>query len=605
MVRRVEGWRSSNRQRIGVSDGACEANSGRSRARRSRAAGSAVALGALLAAAVACGTNNTYYIQNVIESDPSADAGAPVVPRDDDDHDQDGAGGDGSMSAGIDEESPPIKPGGTPLDGSDQGDAGVAALSEGAPAADVAPGELALDVFGTLGNHYWFEASEAEVDRMNTPYLGGGGGGIFYGDFYTPGGGGADVTFVDHLFVTKPGEAPHTADFGKVQVRLVGQSTGRPWTDTTLPNFKIDADEFTDGNRIGEVKHLRLNNAVVGSIFREKLAFDLYRALGYPAPRTNYAWVSGSVWGPDIDVPYVVVEAYKPQFCKLREAELGGGCVNMWEFYGDLGSGMLGFEDSCQFSECDSTRGLEFEDAVASTPQGDGFKEALSEWLDWDAFHRFQCLSWIMETGDDALHNLNNVLLVERTDGKFQLLPYSVDISLGQEWYFEGPLAGISTLAVGCQSDTTCWADTIATCEVLIDEFGAVDPVGMLDVVHTQLDEAGMLRTGDDGRYESMRRHLEDRLTRLPDELEANREAPVYNDCYYPLVLCGDYCAFPEECVICEPPPEEEPVSAEPDPVEEGIADAGAPSEDEGEAPPAPTDDGGQVCLPPIEVYAL
>jgi hypothetical protein len=175
-----------------------------------------------------------------------------------------------------------------------------------------------------------------------------------------------------------------------------------------------------------------------------------------------------------------------------------------------------------------------------------------------------------------------------------------VDISLGQEWYFEGPLAGISALAVGCQSDSTCWADTIATCEVLIDEFAAVDPVGMLDAVHTQLDEAGMLRSGDDGRYDSMRQHLEDRITRLPEELEQNRESPYYSDCYYPLVLCGDYCAFPEECVICEPQPE--PVPEEPVSEAAGAADAGAPEPDD-QAPPPPDD--GQVCLPPIEVYAL
>jgi CotH protein len=589
MVQSVEGWFSGGRGRI---------------------RGSAVALSALMLAAADCSTSNTYYIENVIESDP--DAGAPAAVPGDEGGGQ-GAGGDGSMGAGVDEQGPSIEPGTTPLDGvtgdgltgeGAEADAGVAGLSAGAPEADVAASELPLDVFGTLGNRYWFEVSDAQVEAMNAPYLGGGGG-IFYGDFYTPGGAGT-ATFADHLLVTQAGDAPHTADFGKVQVSLVGQSTGRPWTETTIPNLKLDADEFIDGNRIGEVKHLRLNNAVVGSIYREKLAFDLYRALGYPAPRTNYAWVSGSVWGADVDVPYVVVEAYKPQFCKLREAELGGGCVNMWEFYGDIGSGMLGLQENCQFSECEPTRGIEFEDVIASTPQGEGFKEALSEWLDWDAFHRFQCLSWILETGDDALHNLNNVLLVERADGKFQLLPYSVDISLGQEWYPNGPLAGISTLASGCQSDSACWADTIATCEVLLDEFAAVDPVAMLDAVHTQLESAGMLRSGDDGRYGSMRRHLEERILALPDELELNRDGPVYADCYYPLVLCGDYCAFPEECFICEPPPEEEPVT--PAPPEEG-ADAGAASEpdgddDDGDEPPPP-DDGGQVCLQPIEVYAL
>ena len=585
MVRSVERWRS------GLSGG-------RRGVRSWGAGGGPAGLAAFSwLAGMACGTNNTYYIQNVIESAPDAGASAPPPPVDD--HGGEGGGGDGSQAAGEESERPPLGGlgGSTPLGGASQPDAGVAALSAGAPQADVPASAFQVDVFGALGNRYWFEASEEQVEQMNAPWLGGGGG-VYYGDFYTPGNT-QYVTFVDHLLVTNAGESPHTADFGKVQVRLVGQSTGRPWTETTLPNFKIDADEFAGGNRIGGVKHLRLNNAVVGSIYREKLAYDLYRALGYPAPLTSYAWVSGSVWGANVDVPYVVVEAYKPQFCKLREAELGGGCVNMWEFYGDLGSGMLGLEESCQFSECEPTRGMEFEEAIVSTPQGEGFKAALADWLDWDAFHRFQCLSWIMETGDDALHNLNNVLLVERADGKFQLLPYSVDISLGQDWYPNGPLAGLSTLATGCQSDSECWADTIATCEVLLDEFIAVDPVAKLDAVHTQLESAGMLRSGDVGRYQSMREHLEQRIVSLPAELEDNREGPAYAPCPYPLVLCVDQCLYPEECVVCGTPPG---ASGEAPPDEAGGADAGVASEPAGEAPPAP-DDGGQACLQPIQFY--
>jgi hypothetical protein len=556
------------------------------------------ALAPLVAAVLAagCNTTNNYYIQGSVES---ADAGSeppPVGERDDDPSaGEPDADGDEAPVGGLGEgnERPPLTGAGGSLSplGHDAGT--VVALSEGAPPADVAASELVVDVFGALGNRYWFEASEEQVERMNAPYGGGlGGGGFFYGDFYTPQGGAGGVTFVDHLLVTSAGEAPHTADFGKVQVRLVGQSTGRPWTEESLPNFKIDADEFTDGNRIGEVKHLRLNNAVVGSIYREKLAFDLYRALGYAAPRTNYAWVSGSVWGPDVDVPYVVVEAYKPQFCKLREAELGGGCVNMWEFYGDLGTGMLGFAESCQFSSCEPTRGLEFEELVISTPQGEGYKAALAEYLDWDAFHRFQCLSWILETGDDALHNYNNVVLVERADGMFQLLPYSVDISLGQEWYSQVPLPGSSTLAVGCQSDSVCWADTIATCEVLVDEFAAIDPVGMLDAVQAQLEQAGMLRSGDDGRYDSLRRHLEQRIAALPEELEQNRELPVIDYCY-PYVDCAGFCVLPGECVLCEPPPAVDPGVGQPTPA----ADAGVAPEE----PPPPDD--GQVCVPPIQLY--
>jgi hypothetical protein len=439
---------------------------------------------------------------------------------------------------------------------------------------------------------------------MNERYENGGGFPGIFGDMYTPGGGGAELTFADRLLVTAPGEDKRTADFGKVQVSLKGESTGRPWTVSSLPNIKIDADEFIEGNRIGGIKHLRLNNAIIGSIFREKLTLDLYAKLGYPAPRASYAWVGSSVWGPEVEVPYVVVESYKPQFCKQREAALGGGCVNMWEFVGDFGQGALEQPESCQFSECDATRASKFELAVSETPPGPGYKAALAEWLDWDAFHRFQCLSWILGTGDDALHNGNNVVLMERTDGKFQHLPYSIDISLGQEWYPNVSLAGGSALAQGCQSDATCWADTIASCEALLDQFVAADPIAMLDQNYATLKAQGMLRGGDEQRHSSLESYLARRLSELPVELEANREAPVPQYCEYPMILCGNRCAYPEECLLCEEPGASVPPSADagvsaPAPVgEDAAADAIIVP------PPGGSGEEPATCVPPVELYA-
>lgn len=518
-------------------------------------------------------------------------------------------------------------------------------LAEGAPLVNATPNELELDVFGTFDNSYWFVVSEEEVARMNEQY-GGGGPIIFfgndYGDIYTPGGTSDEPTFADHVLVTTT--ANKTADFGKMQVNLVGESTGRPWTESSLPNVKIDTNEFVQKNRLGGYEHIRFNNAVVGSIFREKYALDFYRALGYPAPLASYGWVSSSVWGPDVRVPYVVTEAYKRNFCKQREDYFGGECPNMWEFAGDFGFGAFDSPDACQFSECDSTRVDEFEERVMSTPEGDGYKAALAEFLDWDRFHEFQCLSWIFATGDDALHNTNNFVLVERPDGMFQLLPYSVDISFGQDWYADVPLAGQSSLARGCQSETQCWADTIATCENMLAAFIDADPVSRLDDLYQDLETAGMLRPGDDNRYEDMRAYLERRIEELPIELEENREGPNNNTCEPPLVMCGDYCELPEYCYVCDDDgggpivdgpiidgpigqPEPRPLFAAganlvapiPVPVDSdagaadiGLADPIAPLPPPGE-PVEPGDDGGLdpgpepepvPCLPRIEHYA-
>jgi hypothetical protein len=482
-----------------------------------------------------------------------------------------------------------------PLGGGQGGSGNPPIAEDGIPVANVEPNELALNVFGAVGNHYYFDASEEQIEKMNGPYLGGG-----YGDFYTPMGGYGSVTYVDHLFVTNAGDKPQTADFGKVQVRLVGQSTGRPWTEGTLPNFKIDANEFVEDNEIGGVKHMRLNNAVVGSVYRERLAFDLYRALGYPAPRVTYAWVSGTVWGPDVDVPYIAVESYKPQFCKLREAELGGGCANMWEFYGDFGQGVFSNSDSCQFSECDTTRVRELEQLVLAAPPGDGFKAALSDWVDWDSFHRFQCLSWMLETPDDYIHALNNVVLVERLDGKFMFLPYSVDFSFDHDWGPFADLGGGSLLALGCQSDSQCWSDTIAACEGLVEAYTKAQPAVMLDALHAELGQAGMLRDGDEERYEVLREGLERRVLELPAELELNRDAPSFSYCYYPYEQCGDTCVLVGECFICDDAPDGDGAATPATPIE--AADAGAA--DAGEDPVLPEEPGG-ACLPPLEGYPV
>jgi hypothetical protein len=528
-------------------------------------------------AAQSCGTENSYYSTQY------------VFPSRDDD-------GDPSPDGRGDAGAPPASP-----------DAGGEAPDDGLPTIDTDPEALAVDVLGQAGNRYYFLVSDQQLEQMNQGFGGGGEfpGPVVDGDLYTPGGGAGGVTFVDHLLVTTAGEPARTADFGKVQVKLVGQSTGRAWTTESLPNLKIDSDEFTEGNRIGGVKHLRLNNAIVGSIFREKLTLDLYAKLGYPAPRASYAWVQSSVWGPDISVPYIVVEAYKPAFCKQREAELNGGCVNMWEFGGDLGFGQLAAPSSCQFSECDPTRALEFEAAAMSTEQAPGFKAALADWFDWDAFHRFQCLSWILATGDDVLHNTNNFVLMERADGKFQHLPYSVDISLGQDWYPQVPLAGGNLMAQGCQSDPQCWDDLIATCDGMVDEFIAANPISMLDQTYALLSQQGMLRAGDDERYEALSSYLAQRIEDLPLELEANREGPPVLGCEPFFVPCGNTCIYyEEECPTCEPGADPEPLpdgGVEDVQLERGAADIAVP----GPGFPGPVDPPGGpgACRPPIEIY--
>jgi hypothetical protein len=556
----------------------------------------------VVGALIALGCDSSKTINNYYIVQPSSDAGEVDVGHVDAGETRE------TMDAGDPSDtSGPVVPSDA---GSTEPDGGIDAGDD----LTVAPTELKLDLFGTFNNQFEFVVSDKQLEILNRKYPE---GPIWlfgneYGDIYEPGGGAeGSKTYVDRLIVTNTdGER---ADFGKTEVRLVGQSTGRPWSKTTLPNLRVDTDEFTKGHKFGGYENVRFNNGVVSTIFREKYTLDMYHELGYPAPRASYAWVKTSVWGEQISVPYGVVEVYKPDFCKKRADYFGGGCPNMWEFVGDFGRhDWFDFNDPelCQFKECDGTRMNELAEITRSLAPGPGYKAALADYLDWDAFHEFQCLSWIFATGDDAFHNDNNVVIVERADGKFQYLPYSVDISFGQQWYQAVELTGSNATARGCQGDPECWADTVATCERLLEAFVALDPVQRLDTLYNDLDAAGMLRRGDDEHYRFMRDYIQDRLEAMPDELEAVRDNPYSEPCREGQVRCGDYCAYPWDCYVCggdddgviNPP---RPVVVPPQQAPDAIVIVPPPAGSEDVPPPPPTDGGVEPvpCLPRIQLY--
>lgn len=444
-------------------------------------------------------------------------------------------------------------------------DAGAAGLSghsaeyPGAPHADVDAADHDLETFGKFGNLFWLAVSEEQLTALNGTEGGPPVEGDGFGDIYSPGG---DVTaFADHLWITSAAKRGQTADYGKVKIKLVGQSSRRSWSKRSIPNLNIDSNEFVKGQLIGGFEHLRLNNAQIGSIFREWLSLALFRQLDYPAPEATFAWVASNVWSSDVRVPMVLVERYKRKFC-TRFPELGQKCQNMWEFVGDFAGGEVEdaigqsvFDDpkNCQFDQCDATRAKELERLLVDTPPGIGFQKATANYIDWPAFQRFQCISWVLATGDDALHNLNNVVLAEGADGKFRYLPYSTDISLGQEWYPAVALPGDNRIARGCQAEEACWQETVAVCEDVIAEFTALDPVAMLKDLHQRLADVGMLRSGDDGRYQSLLTWFKSRLETLPTELDEYREGVA--ECPDGQVDCGGKtCDLPENCGVCQPP---------------------------------------------------
>ncbi len=522
-----------------------------------------VAGGLALAALAGCGDDDDA---SIVDRDDGGSDPRDASSRDDAGSTDAGSTDAGSTDAGGDEPDASDHP-------SDAGEPDAGPVEFGGLVQDTSPEEHEFELFGAAGHYFWIEVNAQQLSRMNSqsgggcpgcpvidPFLEGAAPRAFdaFGDdIYSPGN---PVTFADHVIV-QDAQTERVCDYGKVEVSLVGESTARAWDFAHIPNVRIDANEFTAGQHIGGFEHIRLNNSLVGSIFREALAHRVYRELGYPALRATWAFLGSNVWGPDIWVPMTLIEVYKRKFCNENTELLGGTCENMWEFPGDVGADLGGVlqPSACQVSECDDTRLQDFSDLVAITPKGAGFKQALSSFVEWDRFHQFQCISWILWTGDDPIHNMNNNLIIERDDGKLIWAPYSVDISAGQDWYVDVPLIGGSTLARGCQADPECWADTLATCEDLIARFDALDPELLVDETVNTVTDLGMMRDGDEQRAEALREWYVERQLQLTTELERYRHLPdEFGNCldgYEPCVVQahgGAECSEYSPC-ICVP----------------------------------------------------
>ncbi|HMI93110.1 MAG TPA: CotH kinase family protein [Polyangiales bacterium] len=74
----------------------------------------------------------------------------------------------------------------------------------------------------------------------------------------------------------------------RVGVRFKGHRSLRKWS--SKPAFKLDFDKYTKGQTLLGLRSLVLNNMVDDpTMAREALGYEVFRALGTPAPRTGYA----------------------------------------------------------------------------------------------------------------------------------------------------------------------------------------------------------------------------------------------------------------------------------------------------------------------------
>ena len=255
-----------------------------------------------------------------------------------------------------------------------------------------------------------------------------------------------------------PGTAGASTTPIEVGVRLKGGELGSLRTLQQKAAFKVKFDSFVKGQTFLGLKKLTLNNMVEDpSMVHEAAAYEAFRALGVPAPRTGFAFlrVNGESFGLHLNIETPDKIWLEKQFGPFLSPP-----QHLYE--GEYGADVT----KSRFEELEVDEGKEssksdLEALVAAVEEPTpSFSSAVGPLADLSEMARMWAAEkyvgqWDGYSGREGEKQPNNYYLYSDASGRFQMLPWGTDETWGEHVGFEAP-GGI--LFNGCLGDPACEA---------------------------------------------------------------------------------------------------------------------------------------------------
>jgi hypothetical protein len=259
----------------------------------------------------------------------------------------------------------------------------------------------------------------------------------------------------------------------KVGIRLKGGNGSFRDLKDEKAAFKIKFNEFVKGQKFLGLKKLTLNNMVQDpSMLHETMAYEAFRALGVPAPRTGYAnvYVNGVNYGvhlnvetyDDISLPHLFASTQH-----LYEADEPGVDVRP------------GGQSEFEVDEGDDEDLGDLEALIAAANSGVGdWSDGMAGVADLEEMARMWAIEryighWDGYAGVALPHvppvRPNNYYLHSDDAGLFSMLPWGTDQTWGLDVEFDEPAGGM--LFNECFADESCEASYV---DSLRDAQGAI-----------------------------------------------------------------------------------------------------------------------------------
>ena len=209
-------------------------------------------------------------------------------------------------------------------------------------------------------------------------------------------------------------------------------------------SYKVSFNTYEPGRKWRHLEKLNLNGQHNDpTVARSKIAWDLLRRMGVPAPRANHVdlYLNGVFFGL-----YINVEHIDEQFTQLR---FGNNDGNLYKclYPADLAykgsdpnlykatfSGRPAYELQNNEAENDYADLAHFIDVLNNTPLANLPCE-LEKVLNVDGCIRSLAFDVLSGNWDGPAFNKNNFYLYHNTaGGRFELIPYDLDNTLGIDW---------------------------------------------------------------------------------------------------------------------------------------------------------------------------
>jgi spore coat protein CotH len=222
--------------------------------------------------------------------------------------------------------------------------------------------------------------------------------------------------------------------------RQVGlRSRGSASRNGVKPALKVDFNKYVAEQEFHGYKTLVLDNlAQDPSMLRERLAFQVFEAMGLPAPSNAFTrlTVNGEYWGV-----YSLVEPVSKPFLKARIGEESGNLFDYeWAFTWDFS--YLGpeaslyvpapFQPETNEDHLEAEGLVEFVRVVNETP-GERFASAVENLIDVEKFLKYLAVENALAESDGFLGNfgVNNFYLYQYGgENRFVFIPWDKDNAL-------------------------------------------------------------------------------------------------------------------------------------------------------------------------------